>query len=143
MRYLRRIILLIVLIQISTSCCPAWQVHFFSKDYGINGRRNCLKSGRELLKQIFLYKCMKYICGGDVPWPDVSMGVYIDIIPYSVEVLQLIDEYAKSFVDKIEPVMIEDYNGEKALFLNCMSAYNGKELDDFIRTLDSYLVYNP
>ena len=137
--------ILYIIILFLTACSPAWQKHVFYRDYGLRSRYICLQSGRELLKQVFLCQCIDIIYQGCGSRPkDISMSVYFDIIPYnSVEVFPLIHKYAQEFVESIEPSIIEDHQGNRPLLLECISAYNEKELDSFIRSLDCYFDYNP
>lgn len=71
---------------------------------------------------------------------DISQGVYFDILRYSPEAFQEAKDYAKKFVETIEPSPIEDLGNKKAIILSCIEKYKSKELDKFIKSMDKYLL---
>jgi hypothetical protein len=96
---------------------------------------------RELLKEYFLCVCiMEGFKDKQIDKDDISQGVYFDILRYSPEAFQEVKDYAKKFVETIEPSPIEDLGNKKAIVLSCIEKYKSKELDKFIKSLDKYLL---
>lgn len=71
---------------------------------------------------------------------DISQTLYFDILRYRPEALEAVEEYAKNFVETIEPSLIVDLGNKKAVILSCIEKYKSKELDKFIKSLDKYLL---
>ena len=96
---------------------------------------------REMLKEYFLCVC---ITEGfevkNIQEDDISQNVYFDILRYSPEAIQEVKDYAKRFVKTIDPSPIEDLGNKKAIILNSIEKYKSRELDKFIKSLDSYIL---
>ena len=96
---------------------------------------------RELLKEYFLCVCItEGFKDKRIAENDISQAVYFDILRYSPEAFQEVKDYAKKFVETIEPSPIEDLGNKKAIILSCIEKYKSKELDKFIKSMDKYLV---
>lgn len=99
------------------------------------------KEQRELLKEYFLCECItEGFDDKNIQEDDISQSVLFDILNYSPDAIQEVKEYAKSFVQTIDPSPIEDLGNRKAIILNSIEKYKSKELDDFIKSLDRYLL---
>ena len=99
------------------------------------------KEQRELLKEYFLCECItEGFDDKNIQEDDISQSVLFDILNYSPDAIQEVKEYAKSFVQTIVPSPIEDLGNRKAIILNSIEKYKSKELDDFIKSLDRYLL---
>lgn len=95
---------------------------------------------RELLKEYFLCVCItEGFRNLQIDEFDISQAVYFDITGYAPEAFQEVKEYAKKFVDTIEPSIIEDLGHKKAIILQCIEKYKSKEVDKFIKSLDKYM----
>ena len=96
---------------------------------------------RELLKDYFLCVCITEGFGDkQINEDDISQSVYFDILRYNPEALQKVKDYAKSYIETIEPSPIEDLGNRKAIIASCIEEYKSKELDIFIKQLDRYLL---
>ena len=96
---------------------------------------------RELLKDYFLCVCItEGFKDKNINEDDISQSVYFDILRYDPEALQKVKEYANSFVATIDPSPIEDLGTRKAIIANCIEKYKSKDLDNFIKQLDHYLL---
>jgi hypothetical protein len=99
------------------------------------------KEQRELLKEYFLCECItEGFDDKNIQEDDISQSVLFDILNYSPDAIQEVKEYAKSFVQTIDPSPIEDLGNRKAIILNSIEKYKSQELDDFIKSLDRYLL---
>ena len=99
------------------------------------------KEQRELLKEYFLCDCItEGFDDKNIQEDDISQSVLFDILNYSPDAIQEVKEYAKSFVQTIDPSPIEDLGNRKAIILNSIEKYKSQELDDFIKSLDRYLL---
>ena len=99
------------------------------------------KEQRELLKEYFLCECItEGFDDKNIQEDDISQSVLFDILNYSPDAIQEVKEYAKSFVQTIDPSSIEDLGNRKAIILNSIEKYKSQELDDFIKSLDRYLL---
>ena len=99
------------------------------------------KEQRELLKEYFLCECItEGFDDKNIQADDISQSVLFDILNYSPDAIQEVKEYAKSFVQTIDPSPIEDLGNRKAIILNSIEKYKSQELDDFIKSLDRYLL---
>lgn len=102
---------------------------------------NIAISQREQLKDFFLCVCItEGFKDKKINEDDISQSVYFDILRYDPEALQKVKDYAKSFIETIDPSPIEDLGNRKAIIINCVEKYKSKDLDDFIRQLDCYLL---
>ncbi len=54
--------------------------------------------------------------------------------------LQKVKDYAKSYIETIAPSPIEDLGNRKAIIASCIEKYKSKDLDNFIKQLDRYLL---
>jgi len=98
---------------------------------------------RELLKDYFLCVCItEGFKDKQIGKDDISQAVYFDILRYSPEAFQEVKDYAKKFVETIEPSPIEDLGNKKAIILSCIKKYRSKELDKFIKSMDKYMLSN-
>ncbi|MDR0681997.1 MAG: hypothetical protein LBG15_09160 [Dysgonamonadaceae bacterium] len=96
---------------------------------------------RELLKEYFLCVCItEGFKDRRIDELDISQAVYFDILRYSPEAFKEIKDYAKKFVETIEPSPIVDLGNKKAIVLSCMKKYKSKELDEFIKRMDKYMM---
>lgn len=96
---------------------------------------------RELLKEYFLCVCItEGFKDKQIAENDISQAVYFDILRYRLEAIEAVEEYAKKFVETIEPSLIVDLGNKKAVILSCIEKYKSKELDKFIKSLDKYLL---
>lgn len=96
---------------------------------------------RELLKEYFLCVCItEGFKDKQIAENDISQGVYFDILRYSPEAFQEVKDYAKKFVETIEPSPIQDLGNKRAIISSCIDKYKSKELDKFIKSMDKYLV---
>ncbi|MDR1274710.1 MAG: hypothetical protein LBK12_09195 [Odoribacteraceae bacterium] len=96
---------------------------------------------RELLKEYFLCICItEGFKDKQIGENDISQTVYFDILRYNPEAFQEVKDYAKKFVETIEPSPIEDLGNKKAIILSCIEKYKSKELDKFIKSMDKYLL---
>ena len=96
---------------------------------------------RELLKEYFL--CVSITEGfkeKNIVEEDISETVYFDVLPYSPEAFQEVREFAKKFVETIEPSPVVDLKNKSAVISSCINKYKSKELDKFIKSLDIYLL---
>jgi len=91
---------------------------------------------RELLKEYFLCTC---IAEGFNDEDDMSQAVYFDILRYSPMAFEEVRDYAKKFVETIEPSPIEDFGNKRAITLSCIDKYKSKELEKFIENMDKYM----
>jgi hypothetical protein len=99
------------------------------------------KEQRELLKEYFLCECItEGFDDKNIQEDDISQSVLFHILNYSPDAIQEVKEYAKSFVQTIDPSPIEDLGNRKAIILNSIEKYKSQELDDFIKSLDRYLL---
>ena len=99
------------------------------------------KEQRKLLKEYFLCECItEGFDDKNIQEDDISQSVLFDILNYSPDAIQEVKEYAKSFVQTIDPSPIEDLGNRKAIILNSIEKYKSQELDDFIKSLDRYLL---
>ena len=99
------------------------------------------KEQRELLKEYFLCECItEGFDDKNIQEDDISQSVLFDILNYSPDAIQEVKEYAKSFVQTLDPSPIEDLGNRKAIILNSIEKYKSQELDDFIKSLDRYLL---
>lgn len=102
---------------------------------------NMAISQRELLKDYFLCICITEGFGNKkIDENDISQSVYFDILRYNPEALQKVKDYAKSFIETIAPSPIEDLGNRKAIIASCIEKYKSKDLDNFIKQLDRYLL---
>lgn len=102
---------------------------------------NMAISQRELLKVYFLCICITEGFGDKkIDENDISQSVYFDILRYNPEALQKVKDYAKSFIETIAPSPIEDLGNRKAIIASCIEKYKSKDLDNFIKQLDRYLL---
>lgn len=102
---------------------------------------NMAISQREQLKDYFLCVCItEGFKDKNINEYDISQSVYFDILRYNPEALQKVKDYAKSFIDTIDPSPIEDLGNRKAIILSCIEKYKSKDLDNFIKQLDRYLL---
>jgi hypothetical protein len=96
---------------------------------------------RELLKEYFLCVCItEGFKDKQIGENDISQVVYFDILRYSPEAFQEVKDYAKKFVETIEPSPIVDLGNKRAVILSCIEKYKSKELDKFIKSMDKYLL---
>ena len=96
---------------------------------------------RELLKEYFFCVCItEGFNNKQVAAQDISQAIYFDIMRYRPDAFQEVNDYAKRFVETIEPSPIEDLGNKKAIILNCIEKYKSKEVDKFIKSMDKYLV---
>lgn len=96
---------------------------------------------REILKELFLYKCISY------GYPEIefskfdsSSTVYFEIGHYTSEAYSKIDSLAKDFVSKIEckDTHYEDTK-TKGVFIQSFEYLKQTEFDSFIKSLDKYM----
>ena len=98
---------------------------------------------RELLKEYFLCVCItEGFKDKQIIEDDISQSAYFDILRYSPEAFREVDDYAKQFIASIKPSPIEDLGNKKAILSNCIGKYKSKELDDFIKSMDKYMLKN-
>lgn len=96
---------------------------------------------QELLKEYFLCVCItEGFKDKQIDKDDISQAVYFDILRYSPEAFQEVKDYAKKFVETIEPSPIEDLGYKKAIILSCIEKYKSKELEKFIKSMDKYML---
>jgi len=96
---------------------------------------------RELLKEYFLCECItEGFKDKQINEDDISQSVYFDILRYTPEAFEEVKNYARKFVETIEPSPIEDLGNNKAIILNCIGKYKSKDLDEFIKSMDKYLL---
>lgn len=102
---------------------------------------NMAISQRELLKEYFLCICItEGFEDKKIDEDDISQSVYFDILRYNPEALQKVKDYAKSYIETIAPSPIEDLGNRKAIIASCIEKYKSKDLDNFIKQLDRYLL---
>lgn len=102
---------------------------------------NMAISQREQLKDYFLCVCItEGFKDKNINEDDISQSVYFDILRYDPEALQKVKDYAKSFVTTIDSSPIEDLGNRKAIIASCIEKYKSKDLDNFIKQLDRYLL---
>lgn len=109
--------------------------------YQVLLKKKTTMNQRELLKDYFL--CISITEGfskKNISEDDISQSVYFDILRYSPEAFQEVQKYARSFIKTIDSSPIEDLGNKKAIILNSIEQYKSKELDDFIKQLDDYLL---
>lgn len=96
---------------------------------------------RELLKEYFLCVCItEGFKDKQVDEDDISQSVYFDILRYNPKAFQVVKDYARKFVETIEPSPIADLGNKRAIILSCIEKYKSKELDKFIMSMDKYLL---
>lgn len=96
---------------------------------------------RELLKEYFLCACITQgFKDKQIGEDDISKAGYVDILRYSPEAFQEVENYAIRFIETIEPSPIEDLGNKKAIISKCIEKYKSKELDTFIKSMDKYLL---
>jgi hypothetical protein len=104
-------------------------------------RLDRIQAQRELLKDYFLCKCIvEGFKDLQIIEYDISQSVYFDIARYDPEAFQEVAEYAKEFTVSIETSPIEDLGYKKAIILNCIDKYKSKEINNFIKSMDKYMV---
>lgn len=100
-----------------------------------------LDKNREMLKELFLYKCISY------GYPEIefstidsSPAVYFEIGHYSLEAYSKIDSLAKDFISNIEfkDTYYED-SKTKGIFIQSFEYLKRTEFDNFIKSLDVYI----
>ena len=100
-----------------------------------------VKEQRELLKDYFLCKCLTVgFEEVQIDKYDCSPAVYFDIARYDPGAFHEVAAYAKEFVASIEPSPIEDLGHRKAIIIHCIDKYKTKEVDDFIKSMDRYML---
>ena len=98
---------------------------------------------RELLKEYFLCVCItESFKDGQISELDISQSMYFDILRYRPEAFQEVKNYAKEFVETLEPSPIEDLGNKKAIISSCIGKFKSKELNKFIKSLDKYMLNN-
>jgi hypothetical protein len=98
---------------------------------------------RELLKEYFLCVCItEGFQDKQIAENDISQAVYFDILQYDPKAFEEVKDYAKKFVETIEPSPIVDLGNKKAVVLSCIEKYKSKELDKFIKSMDKYMLNN-
>lgn len=96
---------------------------------------------RELLKEYFLCICIiEGFKNKQIEELDISQSVYFDILRYSPEAFHEVKNYAKKFIDTIEPSPIVDLDNKKAIILSCIKKYKSKEVEKFIISMDKYML---
>ncbi|NDW13678.1 hypothetical protein D0T50_12365 [Bacteroides sp. 214] len=96
---------------------------------------------RKLLTEYFLCVCISEAFKDiHINEHDISQTVYFDILRYKPEAFQEIKEYARAFVETIEPSPLVDLKYKKAILLECIEKYNSKEVGKFIKRMDKYLL---
>jgi len=96
---------------------------------------------RELLKEYFLCVCItEGFKDKQIDEDDISQAGYFDILRYDLEAFHEVKDYAKKFVETIEPSPIEDLGNKKAIISSCIDKYKSKELDKFVKSMDKYLL---
>jgi len=96
---------------------------------------------RELLKEYFLCVCItEGFKDKQIAENDISQALYFDILRYNPKAFQEVKDYAKKFVETIQPSPIEDLGNKKAIISSCIDKYKSKELDKFIKSMDKYLL---
>lgn len=100
-----------------------------------------VRTQRELLKDYFLCVCIgEGFRDLRISEQDVSQAVYFDTGRYAPEAFREVSAYAKKFVERIEPVVVEDLGRKKAVILNCIDKYKSEEIDRFIESMDRYML---
>jgi len=96
---------------------------------------------RELLKEYFLCVCItEGFNNKEIAEQDISQAVYFDITRYSPDAFQEVKDYAKRFVEAIEPSPIVDLGNKKPIILDCIGKYKSKDLDKFVKSMDKYRI---
>jgi len=133
------LILILCIISLSLISCSTNRTVIFAELSTTDLEKAKSHVWRELLKEYFLCKC---ILEGfkDKELQDISPAGYFDIVRYDPEAFHEVTDYARKFVETIEPSPIEDLGNNKAIILDCISKYKSKELDKFIKTLDKYML---
>lgn len=106
--------------------------------YGQNG---FVVKNREMLKEYFLHSCIRH--GFDecdtIFKKDHSGAVYIDLLRYNLKAINKVDSLAQDFVSSIEVSPYENRK-TKGIIILSIREYKSKRLDDFIKSLDSYML---
>jgi hypothetical protein len=101
-----------------------------------------LKVKRELLKEYFLCSCIiEGFQDQHLEDYDISQVVYFDITGYAPEAFEIVKTYAKSFVQSIEPSIIEELGYKKAIIMESIKKTKSKEVDKLIESLDKYMLF--
>jgi len=96
---------------------------------------------QELLKEYFLCECItEGFKDKQIDENDISQAGYFDILRYSPEAFHEVKDYASIFVTSIKSSHIEDLGFKKAIISDCIGKYKSKELDEFIKSLDKYML---
>ena len=104
------------------------------------GQSKFTKQNREMLKDFFLYSCIKYgFEETDIGKKDHSGAVYIDLLRYNLEAIHKTDSLAKAFVASIEPTPYEN-RGTKGTIMMSIEVYKSKKIDKFITSMDVYMI---
>lgn len=96
---------------------------------------------REILKELFLYKCISH------GYPEIefskfdsSPAAYFDISHYAPDAYLKIDSLAKDFVSKMEwKDTYYEETGTKGVFILSFEYLKTTEFDNFIKSLDRYM----
>jgi hypothetical protein len=100
-----------------------------------------LKVKRELLKEYFLCSCIiEGFNAQHLEDYDISQAVYFEIAGYDPEAFGIVKIYAKSFIQSIEPSIIEDLGYKKAIIMQSIKKSKSKEVDKLIKSLDKYML---
>lgn len=100
-----------------------------------------IKESRERLKEYAFCRCLQYASPDTaLIQQEISASVYADISAYSLNVYSVIDSISKEAARKIKPVIHEDYEGKKAIVLNCFIFYKSNQLDSLVKKMDQFKV---
>ncbi len=113
---------------------------FISLSISCKGQNNTIEKNRELLKEYFLYSCIRHGFENiNLSEIDHSGAVYIDLLRYDLKALHKTDSLAKVFVSSIETSDYEERNTKGVIILS-IEKYKSPELKRFIKTMDKYLL---
>ncbi len=104
------------------------------------GQSKFTRQNRAMLKDFFLYSCIKYgFEDTDIKKKDHSGAVYIDLLRYNLEAIHKTDSLAKAFIASIEPTPYENRN-TKGIIIMSIEKYKSKKIDKFITSMDVYMM---
>ncbi|MFZ4400624.1 MAG: hypothetical protein ACOYO1_11360 [Bacteroidales bacterium] len=109
--------------------------------YTANGQRSSsIKKNRDMLKEYFLYSCIRYgFESKNISDIDHSGAVYIDLLRYDLKAINITDSLAKNFINSIESSNYEGHN-TKGIIILSIEKYKSNELDKFIKSMDKYMI---
>ncbi|MFD2145536.1 T6SS amidase immunity protein Tai4 family protein [Mucilaginibacter antarcticus] len=96
-------------------------------------------AAQNIYRDYVLYKCIIRAFDNDPVFSkDISLSVYNDVAKYPLGaglVGRKLDSLAVIKVNSIKPSIIADYEGKKAIFMQCLDYYNSKKLRDEIKVI--------